>query len=223
MILSGKSYLLFLLNIISAVDAHVGNFILKECFVNYLKNKTRVLVTHKFETLKYVDYIYIFKKGRIVEEGTLETLKDTLLFHEIEEKYKTNGKSDNKKEDLEETSIPKEEENKFEDNTSAEPIEELASKEEMPSEKNPTKEEIEKMTEEEDKALTDKLMLDEDREIGSVEWKVWKSYFNYYGGWFYFSLIFLGNGYTFQISNLISYVNFHHFEHCVKLLAFVLE
>jgi len=37
---------------LSAVDANVGNLILKDCFVDYLQGKTRVLVTHKFESLK---------------------------------------------------------------------------------------------------------------------------------------------------------------------------
>lgn len=48
---------------LSAVDAHVGKFLLEECFCKYLKNKTRVLITHKLEILPYVDYVYIMKKG----------------------------------------------------------------------------------------------------------------------------------------------------------------
>jgi len=150
-------------------------------------------VTHKFESLKYVDYIYIFKKGRIVEEGTLEALKDTPLFHEIEEKYKATSKSEEKKEEIQEVKLPQVEESRLEDTTSAEPIEELTPKEGMSYEENPAKEEIEKLTKEENKALEEKLMLDEDREIGSVGWRVWKSYFNYYGGWLYFIPILISN------------------------------
>lgn len=44
---------------LSAVDAHVGKFLLEECLCKYLTNKTRVLITHKLETLPYVDYVYI--------------------------------------------------------------------------------------------------------------------------------------------------------------------
>ena len=172
------------------MDAHVGNFILKECFVNYLKNKTRVLVTHKFESLKYVDYIYIFKKGRIVEEGTVEALKGSEIFHEIEEKYKTTSKVEEKKEEV---SLSKTGSSQLEEQISTAPIEELAPIEAMIQEKSQSKEEAQKVVAEEDKELLDKLMLDEDREIGNVGWKVWKSYFTYYGGWFFFFLTFMGN------------------------------
>ena len=179
------------------MDAHVGNFILKECFVNYLKNKTRVLVTHKFESLKYVDYIYIFKKGRIVEEGTLESLKYSQIFHEIEEKYKIMAKNEEKKENDQEKISTKEGESKLKNSNADKTVEGKTPQKETPSEKAPTK--IEADTEE-DKKLKDKLMLDEDKETGQVEWRVWKSYFTYYGGWFYFFLIFLGKTFSLYLT-----------------------
>lgn len=57
-------------DIISAVDIHVGNTIVKECLMNYLKTKTRVLVTHAISYAKYADEIIIMRKGQIVERGT---------------------------------------------------------------------------------------------------------------------------------------------------------
>lgn len=51
---------------LSAVDAHVGKFILEKCICGYLKSKTRILVTHKMEALKYADYIYIMDEGKII-------------------------------------------------------------------------------------------------------------------------------------------------------------
>jgi len=159
---------------LSAVDAHVGNFILKECFVGYLKDKTRVLVTHKFESLKYVDYIYIFNKGQIVQEGTLETLQETEIFQEIKEKYNMINKR-------EEETAQKEEEEK---------TAEKAPTEETKLTKEPSKEEEKKETPPEDKELLHKLMLDEDKEEGAIGAHVWKTYFSYYGGWlFYFTLL----------------------------------
>jgi len=159
---------------LSAVDAHVGNFILKECFVGHLKDKTRVLVTHKFENLKYVDYIYILNKGQIVQEGTFETLQSTEIFQEIKEKYnminrqgeetsKELTQEEKKSSDTEETQLIKE------------PSKEAEEKKEIPSE---------------DKELLHKLMLEEDKEEGAVGAHVWKTYFSYYGGWFfYFTLL----------------------------------
>ncbi len=157
---------------LSAVDAHVGNFILKECFVGFLKEKTRVLVTHKFESLKYVDYIYIFNKGQIVQEGTLDTLQDTKAFQEIKEKYNMINKRE------EEATQKEEEEAKEEE------------KAETKLTKEPSKEPEKKETPPEDKELLQKLMLEEDKEEGAVGLHVWTTYFNYYGGWFfYFALL----------------------------------
>jgi len=142
---------------------------LKECFVDYLQNKTRVLVTHKFESLKYVDYIYIFNKGQIIQEGTLETLQASPIFQEIKEKYNMINKQ--------EEATVEQDENK-------------AEKEEAKTSKDLKKEEEKKETPPEDKELLDKLMLDEDKEEGAVGADVWKAFFSYYGGWcFYFFLL----------------------------------
>ena len=48
---------------ISAVDAHVGNFIMNDCLNGYLKNKTRILITHALHNLSYVDYVYLLENG----------------------------------------------------------------------------------------------------------------------------------------------------------------
>jgi ABC-type multidrug transport system ATPase subunit len=43
-------------------------------------------VTHNFESLEHVDYIYILNDGKIVEEGTYEKLKESEIFRDIERK-----------------------------------------------------------------------------------------------------------------------------------------
>lgn len=181
---------------LSAVDAHVGNFILKECFLGYLKDKTRVLVTHKFESLKHADYIYIFSKGKIVEEGTLESLKESPIFQEVEKKYKMQDKNDEiiDKEGPVESAVNEKdsilEPEKSQDTTQIT----LATEEKAPTViTGKEKQDLQKVAEEDDKELRERLMLDEDREIGDISWDTWKAYFTYYGGWLYFSLVFLGN------------------------------
>jgi len=166
---------------LSAVDAHVGNYILKECFMGYLKEKTRVLVTHKFESLKYVDYIYIFNKGKIVEEGTLETLQESATFQEIKEKYNMINKKETSDEEEEKTDAESAKVQKDE-------------VQETKLTKEPSKEEEKKEIPPEDKELLEKLMLDEDKEEGAVGWKVWKMFFNYYGGWFFYFTLLLVMG-----------------------------
>jgi len=159
---------------LSAVDAHVGSYILKECFMGFLKDKTRILVTHKFESLKYVDYIYIFNKGKIAEEGTLEALQESATFQEIKEKYNMINKK----------------EKSDEDNAAVET--EVQGEDVKLTKEKSSKEEEKKEIQAEDKALLEKLMLDEDKEAGAVGWHVWKTYFNYYGGpFFYFALLFV--------------------------------
>ena len=196
-------FILCYITVNSAVDAHVGNFILNECFMNYLKDRTRVLVTHKFESLKHADYIYIFKKGRIVEEGTLQSLKDSSIFQEIEEKYRMKANEADEPVEKDQTLLKKEnvlnekDEEVKQPEPDTDPSQMILVTEQTTTAPETIKEkqDLQKVPAEdetEEKELQEKLMLDEDREIGTVEWKVWKSYFNYYGGWFYFFLVFFG-------------------------------
>ena len=41
-----------------------------ETLIKYAQTKTRVLVTHALDDLKYADKILIMDKGKIVEEGS---------------------------------------------------------------------------------------------------------------------------------------------------------
>jgi len=53
---------------ISAVDAHVGDFLLNDCLKGFVKSKTIVLVTHKIEAAKEADFVYILQNGEIIEK-----------------------------------------------------------------------------------------------------------------------------------------------------------
>jgi ATP-binding cassette subfamily C (CFTR/MRP) protein 2 len=67
-------------DIISAVDVHVGNFIVKETVLNYLQQKTRVLVTHAITYAKYADSVIVMRKGEVVEQGSYEQVKQSPYF-----------------------------------------------------------------------------------------------------------------------------------------------
>lgn len=54
---------------LSAVDAHVGKHMFEECIDNYLRGKTRILVTHQLQYLRNVDRIFVMKDGAIQAEG----------------------------------------------------------------------------------------------------------------------------------------------------------
>ena len=54
---------------LSAVDAHVGKHMFDECIARYLKNRTRILVTHQLQYLSTVDRIILMKDGIINAQG----------------------------------------------------------------------------------------------------------------------------------------------------------
>ncbi|KAJ1283803.1 hypothetical protein BS78_03G154600 [Paspalum vaginatum] len=61
-------------DVFSAVDAHTGTEIFKECVRGALKNKTIVLVTHQVDFLHNADIIYVMKDGMIVQSGRYDEL-----------------------------------------------------------------------------------------------------------------------------------------------------
>ncbi|CAH1159389.1 unnamed protein product [Phaedon cochleariae] len=64
---------------LSAVDTHVGKHLFEKCIRDYLKGKTRILVTHQIQFLKQAEIIVVMNNGRIENIGTFETLADDLL------------------------------------------------------------------------------------------------------------------------------------------------
>ncbi|KMT00724.1 hypothetical protein BVRB_9g220080 [Beta vulgaris subsp. vulgaris] len=53
----------------SAVDAHTGSHLFKECLLGLLGSKTVIYVTHQVEFLPTADLILVMKKGRILQAG----------------------------------------------------------------------------------------------------------------------------------------------------------
>lgn len=59
---------------LSAVDAHVGQFLFHECIRTVLASKTRILVTHQVHLLPYCDKIIVMEDGRIRAMGSYEEI-----------------------------------------------------------------------------------------------------------------------------------------------------
>ncbi|KAH7859778.1 hypothetical protein Vadar_005341 [Vaccinium darrowii] len=53
----------------SAVDAHTGSHLFKECLLGLLRSKTVIYVTHQVEFLPAADLILVMKDGRITQAG----------------------------------------------------------------------------------------------------------------------------------------------------------
>ncbi|XP_074303388.1 ABC transporter C family member 4-like [Silene latifolia] len=63
-------------DVFSAVDAHTGSDIFKECIRGALKDKTIVLVTHQVNFLHNVDQILVMRDGMIVQSGKYSSLAE---------------------------------------------------------------------------------------------------------------------------------------------------
>eukprot|EP00345_Euplotes_harpa_P014311 CAMPEP_0168352156 /NCGR_PEP_ID=MMETSP0213-20121227/22369_1 /TAXON_ID=151035 /ORGANISM="Euplotes harpa, Strain FSP1.4" /LENGTH=926 /DNA_ID=CAMNT_0008363285 /DNA_START=845 /DNA_END=3626 /DNA_ORIENTATION=+ len=84
---------------ISALDANTKKKIFEELFLEELKDKTRVLVTHAVDFLDRVDRIVIMKHGKIKYIGTYEELKNNdMIQHIIETLKKVSHKQQDEEE-----------------------------------------------------------------------------------------------------------------------------
>jgi ABC-type multidrug transport system fused ATPase/permease subunit len=59
---------------LSAVDSHVGEHLMGECFHGLLHSTTRVLVTNQVQYLSKVSHVVVIDRGAIVEQGSYKQL-----------------------------------------------------------------------------------------------------------------------------------------------------
>ncbi|CAD8048099.1 unnamed protein product [Paramecium sonneborni] len=147
-------------DLISAVDMHVGKFIIEKCLCEYLNGKTIVLITHALYSCQYADRIILMDNGQIIKEGTIEDIKQCEKFEQIYQKYfkeHKNEEEDDQDEQLENLKLQKKKKSSTQqiDNTK--------------------------------KDIVDDLMILEDRKVGSVQMDVFKEYFHMSGGYLFFS------------------------------------
>jgi ABC-type multidrug transport system fused ATPase/permease subunit len=82
--LYSNSDILLLDDLLSAVDVHVGKFMMTETLMKYTQSKTRILVTHALYYLKYADKILMVEDGKIVEQGNYEVIRNSSRFKDME-------------------------------------------------------------------------------------------------------------------------------------------
>ncbi|KAM3143254.1 hypothetical protein pb186bvf_004586 [Paramecium bursaria] len=146
---------------ISAVDIHVGKFIMNQCLNGFLKNKTRVLVTHAVNFTQYCDYIYLMDKGEIIEEGKFNDLKQSLRFEQIYKKFFKQQDEEETQEVIEELKQPE----LKKQNTSVQVTQPL------------------------EKDEVDNLMLLEEKAQGSITVKTYFQYISWFGVFFFIIVI----------------------------------
>ena len=174
---------------LAALDVHVGTTVMQNCLTNHLKSKTRVLVTHNLDMLKYVGRVIIMRKGAIIGDGTYEEIKEHPYYKAMVEKFQKKR--------------AEEEEEEAEDQTEelqpGEILSEVVLEKKASSKKKVTRhatphKELEKPKVEEakgDNKDDDKLILAEDREKGEVGVSIFKSGLDFYGGWCFAIFLFI--------------------------------
>ncbi|XP_042487335.1 ABC transporter C family member 3-like, partial [Macadamia integrifolia] len=58
----------------SAVDAHTGTHLFKECLLKMLGSKTVIYVTHQVEFFPFADLILVMRDGKIIQAGKYEEI-----------------------------------------------------------------------------------------------------------------------------------------------------
>lgn len=93
-------------DVLSAVDATVGNKIFFECFKKFLKEKTIILVTHQLQYLNESDNFVVMNNGQIQSQGAGKDAKNVnfkriLSQTEKEESSKFDDKTEPKEDEIE--------------------------------------------------------------------------------------------------------------------------
>uniref|UniRef100_A0A2N9IBK5 ABC-type xenobiotic transporter n=1 Tax=Fagus sylvatica TaxID=28930 RepID=A0A2N9IBK5_FAGSY len=150
-------------DIFSAVDAHTGSEIFKECVHGALKDKTILLVTHQVDFLHNANLILVMRDGMIVQSGMYEELLESDMdFSALVAAHETSMdivvKGTTSSENLQK--IPKSPHNS-------------PRQEEPNSEKSPV----------DQSKGTSKLIEDEERETGHVSLDVYRQYCTEACGW----------------------------------------
>ncbi|KAG0351394.1 hypothetical protein BGZ54_003269 [Gamsiella multidivaricata] len=161
---------------LSAVDAHVGKYLFKNCIMGALQGKTRVLVTHQLHVLPQVDYVICMKDGEIVERGTFNELMANA--GEFSSLMKAHGGIEDIEPDLEEAV----------DEQSVDPAITAGAEKALEGGSGEKKDVGEKEKDAKD-AKPKGLMSQEERATGSVSGSIYMDYVNAAGGMYLLPLL----------------------------------
>lgn len=96
-------------DVLSAVDAHVGKFIMDNCICGLLKDKTRLLATHQLSMLPYADRVIFLDSSGNASIGTADELQANVPeFEHLLTFGHQNETSEDEKEEEEEEEIKEE-------------------------------------------------------------------------------------------------------------------
>ncbi|GJX96190.1 ABC transporter C family member 14-like protein [Tanacetum coccineum] len=151
-------------DVFSAVDAHTGSQLFKECVRGVLRNKTILLVTHQVDFLHNVDQILVMQDGMIAQSGKYDELVESGLgFKDLVSAHETSMQLV----EMEPTTS---------DSTSPRPLRKSLSQ-------NPREEDQKALERSKSNAGTSKLIEEEERETGRISLNVYRVYVTEAFGW----------------------------------------
>lgn len=165
---------------LSALDPEVARKLFDECVVKLMKGKTRIMVTNQLQCLRFCDTVVAVGKGRIIEQGSYDSL------------HKNEGEVQKLLSDLTRvhpTSESQDETGRNRSNSLSQ--EDSMRKESMSEDKKPEVNNDKKK---------DKLVTEEERNIGAVTLQVYKKFIINGGGYLRFGLLY----FIFIICNVVS-------------------
>ena len=140
---------------LSALDAHVGRTVFQQVFMNNPEGRTKILVTHALHFLPQVDYIYTIADGQVMERGTYaELMANDGVFSKFLKEFGSKQEEEEEIEDVDEATAEGEGANggKSKKGSGA----------------------VTALKEQYEKGKT--IMQDEERSVGAVTWRVYKTY-----------------------------------------------
>lgn len=162
---------------LAAVDSHVSAHLVEKCILGQgaLGNKTRILVTHHLEVLPDADMIMVMEEGRIAQQGTYKELLSRPGLLQSLMAEHGNNQADHGKTGSEETVIP---ENKGSMTVGDKP---------------------------QDATSNTKLIMDEERNTGSISWRIYMAYARVMSKewWFTISILMLISGQASSVLNTL--------------------
>lgn len=165
---------------LAALDGNVGKNIFHKLLQEYLKEKTKILVTNNINYLEYLDKIVLLKSGNIAFQGTFEEFKRSKEFEDFANYLK---KDPHTKEQEEDSKKENDDESKIEEiiikKLSNDKGETDLSEKNAEDKNNNNDDNLETQVEEQKET---KLIRDEDKETGRVKATVYLDYIKYNGG-----------------------------------------
>ena len=165
----------------SSVDNKIGNKIFKEAFCEYLRDKSRILITNEMENLPYVDKIIYMEKGKIIFCGNFKEFNDKFgiknLTEDENDDYKYNEEEINVRKFIRKHSFANEEKKVRIKN------------DEIDNDKN-----IEYAKKKKDKFNFDNnplRIMEKEKKGKKINWEIYNEYIKLQGGYFIFLFLLI--------------------------------